>query len=191
MPPRRLADLHTHSSASDGSFAPAEVVRLADRSGLAAVALTDHDTTAGLDEAARAAAELPELVFVPGIEISAAFSPGTMHILGLGIDPAAPDLSRMLHTLQTARETRNPRILDKLTAMGMPLTMADVQAAADRLATPEAGGDVQATAADPHRILGRVHIALRCSPKATSATWTKRLRSSSVAAVPHTLTRSV
>ena len=83
-----------------------------------------------------------------------------MHILGLGIDPAAPDLSRMLHTLQTARETRNPRILDKLTAMGMPLTMADVQAAADRLATPEAGGDVQATAADPHRILGRVHIAL-------------------------------
>ena len=133
MSKRRFVDLHTHSTASDGSLPPAEVVRLADRAGLAAVALTDHDTVAGIDEARLAAKDLPELVFVPGIEISAAFAHGTLHILGLGIDPASSGLARTMATLQNSRATRNPRILQKLTDLGMPLSMEDVAAAAEEL----------------------------------------------------------
>ena len=64
---------------------PAEVVRLADAAGLAVVALTDHDTTAGLPEARREAAKFPHLSLVPGIEVSARFSPGILHVLGLGV----------------------------------------------------------------------------------------------------------
>ena len=137
MSKRSFVDLHTHSTASDGSLPPAEVVRLADQAHLAAVALTDHDTVAGIDEARLAAEDLPELLFVPGIEISAAFAQGTLHILGLGIDPASPCLAQMMATLQDARATRNPRILRKLADMGMPLSMTDVATAADEL---EKGG---------------------------------------------------
>jgi predicted metal-dependent phosphoesterase TrpH len=133
MSDRRFVDLHTHSTASDGSLPPAEVVRLADQARLAAVALTDHDTVAGIDEARRAAQDLPEIIFVPGIEISAAFTKGTLHILGLGIDPASPRLAQTMATLQNARATRNPRILQKLADMGMTLSMEDVVAAADEL----------------------------------------------------------
>jgi predicted metal-dependent phosphoesterase TrpH len=133
MSNRRFVDLHTHSTASDGSLPPAEVVRLADRANLAAVALTDHDTVAGIEEARRAARDLPEIVLVPGIEISAIFRKGTLHILGLGIDPASPRLAQMMATLQHARATRNPRILQKLADMGMALSMEDVVAAADEL----------------------------------------------------------
>ncbi len=133
--PRRFVDLHTHSTASDGSLPPAEVVRLADQAHLAAVALTDHDTVAGIDEARRASENLPELIFVPGIEISAAFAQGTLHILGLGIDPASSYLGRMMTTLQDSRATRNPRILQKLTDLGMPLSMEDVAAAAEKIGT--------------------------------------------------------
>lgn len=184
MSNRRFVDLHTHSTASDGSLPPAEVVRLADRAHLAAVALTDHDTVAGIDEARRAAESLPELVFVPGIEISAAFTKGTLHILGLGIDPASPPLAQTMATLQNARATRNPRILLKLADMGMPISMEDVAAAAEELeerglsrisdgeSSSDHGPDVSAGSAatdsvpansslsPSSRILGRVHIAM-------------------------------
>ena len=133
MSKRHFVDLHTHSTASDGSLPPAEVVRLADRAQLAAVALPDHDTVAGIEDARRAAQDLPEIVFVPGIEISAAFTKGTLHILGLGIDPASQRLGQTMATLQNARATRNPRILLKLADMGMPISMADVAAAAVEL----------------------------------------------------------
>ena len=157
MSKRRFVDLHTHSTASDGSCPPAEVVRLADQASLAAVALTDHDTVAGIEEARLAAQKLPELIFVPGIEISACFAQGTLHILGLGIDPASPHLANMMATLQDSRATRNPRILQKLTAMGMPLSMEDVAAAANELAHND---EVPSDADGSDRILGRVHIAM-------------------------------
>ena len=83
---RRFVDLHTHSDASDGDLSPQEVVRLADAAGMAVVALTDHDTIAGLPAAARAAESL-DVRFVNGVEISAKFTGGVLHILGLGINP--------------------------------------------------------------------------------------------------------
>ncbi|HUS90466.1 MAG TPA: PHP domain-containing protein [Phycisphaerae bacterium] len=145
--PRRFVDLHTHSTASDGADTPAEVVRLADRLRLAAVALTDHDTTAGLAEARAAARDLPALRFVAGVEVSAAFSPGTLHVLGLGIDESSAELQDMAARFRAARQERNPKIIARLQALGVPVDMDDVLAAAG------GGGD------RPGRIISRVHVA--------------------------------
>jgi predicted metal-dependent phosphoesterase TrpH len=121
-----LVDLHTHSSASDGSYPPAALVRLAQEQGLRALALTDHDTTEGLAEALRAGRELGVEV-IPGVEISAQFSDDTMHILGLFIDYQNGRLEERLAVLQRARKERNPQILEKLCRLGLPITMAQVE----------------------------------------------------------------
>src|SRR5690349_10447898 len=94
-----FVDLHCHSTASDGTFAPADVVRLAKESGLSGLALTDHDTIGGIAEAA-AEAKRVGVDFLPGIEISAEFPhPGTLHILGYGIDPDSAVLKDLTTTL--------------------------------------------------------------------------------------------
>ncbi len=144
---RRFVDLHTHSTASDGTRSPAEVVALADEAGLAALALTDHDTTSGLAEARAAAADRPGLRLVPGVEVSARYTGGTMHILGLGIDENAPALRRLLASFIGARDDRNPKILAKLQAIGIDVDMDDVLGAAESF--------------DPGRahVIGRMHIA--------------------------------
>ena len=127
---RRFVDLHTHSTASDGAVSPRELVRLAEAKRLAAIALTDHDTLAGLREAADEAKRHPDLRFVPGIEVSARFPSGTMHILGLGIDEAAAPLGKLIATLRAARDERNPKIIAALQSLGYPIDMDDVLAAA-------------------------------------------------------------
>ncbi len=123
---RNFVDLHTHSTASDGDCPPAELVRLAERKRLAAMALTDHDTTDGLAEAAEAAAPLA-LRFVPGLEISAEFPGGTMHVLALGVDPQSRGLRDTLDRLMAARNQRNPRIVARLRDMGVDISMPEVR----------------------------------------------------------------
>jgi 3',5'-nucleoside bisphosphate phosphatase len=120
-------DLHVHSAASDGSYAPAEVVRLAKEGGLKAFALTDHDTVEGLPEAV-AAGEKYGVEVIPGVEVSARFPGGTMHILGLAIDYTNGHLDERLAVLKHARTERNPQIVAKLNALGIPITMARVEA---------------------------------------------------------------
>jgi hypothetical protein len=144
---RRFVDLHTHSTASDGTLRAAEVVARADAANLAALALTDHDTTSGLAEARAASAARPGLRFVPGVEVSARYSPGTMHILGLGIDENSEALRNLLAGFIDARDQRNPRILARLHELGIDMGMEDVQAAAESF---EPGR--------PH-VIGRMHIA--------------------------------
>jgi len=122
---KKFIDLHTHSTASDGSYSPAEVVRLAKEGGLAAMALTDHDTVDGLPEAVAAGAELGVEV-IPGVEISAQFPGGTMHILGLFVEYHNGRLDERLAVLKQARIDRNPRIIAKLNALGIPITMEQV-----------------------------------------------------------------
>lgn len=124
MPERRI-DLHTHSLASDGTDAPAELARKAAAAGLAAFALTDHDTVAGLDEAG-AEAETLGLEFIPGIEIAVRSDFGELHLLGLWVNPAAPGFAATLAELRRARDKRNRAILDKLAHLGLPLSMAEV-----------------------------------------------------------------
>lgn len=142
---RRFIDLHTHSTASDGTLTPSELVARADDARLAAVALTDHDTVAGLGEARAAAEARGELRFIPGIELSARPPSGTLHILGLGIDETAASILAVAEYLREARRRRNPRIVDQLRRLGIPLTMEDVRVAAEG----DGSGEV----------LGRAHVA--------------------------------
>ena len=147
---RRFCDLHTHSLASDGTVSPAELIAMADRKRLAGVALTDHDTLAGLAEAARAAQQFPSLRFVPGIEVSASFPHGTLHILGLCFDPASPGLAHLAAELRGAREERNPKMIAKLQGLGVEVTLDELVAETARKAGP---------ASPSQRVVGRAHLA--------------------------------
>ncbi|MFP4167912.1 MAG: PHP domain-containing protein [Desulfonatronovibrionaceae bacterium] len=118
-------DLHTHSTASDGTYSPKELVELAIRKGLRALALTDHDTTAGLNTALNAARK-GGLEFVPGCELSVVY-PGTMHIVGLWIPPRAPILNKALNDLREKRHNRNQIIVDKLASLGIDITYDEVR----------------------------------------------------------------
>lgn len=147
-PMRRFVDLHTHSTASDGGLSPAELVRLAEAECLAAVALTDHDTVAGLAEAQRAAESL-EVRFVPGIEISAIFAAGALHIIGLRIDPNNGHLQETTRLLRQARDRRNPQMVAKLREFGMDVSMEELVALASH------GGRRAADSV----MVGRLHMA--------------------------------
>jgi hypothetical protein len=141
-------DFHTHSTASDGSCPPADLVKLADKARLAALALTDHDTVSGIAEARSEASNYPDLAFVAGIEVSASFPRGSMHILGLEIDEQSMAIRDLARQLRNARRQRNPQVLARLAELGMPLDMQDVQAVLpDR--TAQMGSEV----------ISRMHIA--------------------------------
>jgi hypothetical protein len=122
-----VIDLHTHTTASDGSYSPTELIHLAQQSGLEAIAVTDHDTLAGLDEAAQAAASV-DIELVPGVEFSCKIPVGTLHMLGYFIDQGNPDLDNLLTEMIASRAQRNPHIVVKLNQLGYELTMADVHA---------------------------------------------------------------
>jgi 3',5'-nucleoside bisphosphate phosphatase len=120
------ADLHTHSRASDGVDRPFAVVRVAAAAGLNVLALTDHDTTAGWDEAAEEAHALGMLL-VPGTEISCLYGDITVHLLSYLHDPEEPDLRGTLRATREDRNTRARRMVDLLAA-DTGLTWAEVEA---------------------------------------------------------------
>jgi len=128
-----MIDLHTHSTASDGSCTPERLIDLAVGLGLSALALTDHDTLDGLPRA-RARAEGSGLSLVPGVEIEIECDTGEFHLLGLGIAGDVGPLSEALSRVQEARRGRNERMAAKLQAAGFPITMREVAQAA--------GGDI-------------------------------------------------
>ncbi len=112
-------DLHLHSTASDGRLSPARLVEHAAALGVRLLALTDHDTTAGLEDA-RAEAARRGVAFVPGIELSADWRGRSVHVLGLLIDPSAPGLVRGVQSLATERERRAVEIARRLDRAGAP-----------------------------------------------------------------------
>ena len=112
-------DLHTHSNCSDGSLTPEELVRRASAAGLHVLALTDHDTIAGLDDARRAAAEAG-IRLVPGVEISASWRGQAIHVLGLWIDPAGHELRQRLDSQAERRRVRMRAICARLSRLGLP-----------------------------------------------------------------------
>jgi predicted metal-dependent phosphoesterase TrpH len=120
-----MIDLHTHSTASDGSCAPERVVALALEFGLTALALTDHDTLDGVSRA-RARAAGTELRFIPGVEIEIEAAAGEFHLLGIGLTGDAGPLEEALVRVQAARRQRNARMLEKMQAAGIPITMQEV-----------------------------------------------------------------
>ncbi|MEW5774673.1 MAG: PHP domain-containing protein [Thermodesulfobacteriota bacterium] len=125
----RRIDLHTHSTASDGCLTPTELVERAASLDLAALALTDHDTVAGLDEA-RAAAARTGVELIAGCELSVVWPVGFMHILGLFLPERPERLMAAMDHLMARRHDRNRRIVDKLNGLGLELTYAEVQAIA-------------------------------------------------------------
>jgi len=118
-------DLHLHTTASDGVMSPSEIVRYAKTKGLQAIAITDHDTIEGLEEGLSEGERIGFEV-IPGIEISAVHSPGSMHLLGFFLDIYHPLLNERLGYLQKARAERNPKIAEKLSRLGIDLTYEEV-----------------------------------------------------------------
>lgn len=125
-------DLHTHSTASDGTLSPAELVVAAAAAGLDVVAITDHDTTAGW--AAAAAALPPGLTLVPGAELSCrwygAEPPVPLHLLAYLFDPECPELAAEMARVRAARETRAERIVERLRSDGIDISWEEVYASA-------------------------------------------------------------
>jgi len=122
-------DLHTHSTCSDGLLSPAALVDLAARRGLAAIALTDHDTVAGLPEAIAHGRESGVEV-IPGIEIGAEALRLSLHILGYGFNQKHPGLLAFIARLQQAREARNRSMIEKLATLGIRMPYEQLTAMA-------------------------------------------------------------
>lgn len=121
-------DLHTHSTASDGQYAPGEVVRQGKEKGLEALALTDHDTVAGLDEAVRAGERLG-LRVLRGVELSAKEYPN-LHILGYGFADVPSRLTELCREMRERRDRRKHEIIDYLKSKGVDIPLAEVEALA-------------------------------------------------------------
>lgn len=121
-------DLHTHSTASDGQYAPGEVVRRGKGKGLEALALTDHDTVAGLDEAVRTGERLG-LRVLRGVELSAREYPN-LHILGYGFADGPSRLSELCREMRERRDRRKYEIIDYLKSKGVDIPLAEVEALA-------------------------------------------------------------
>ncbi len=124
-----MIDLHTHSRASDGSYTPADLVVHAASQGVTALALTDHDTLAGLSEA-EAAARTAGIRFIPGIELDIEWKPGECHLLGLGLRDNHPELLDLVERLRADREERNQGMIEKMRADGIAADIEDIRALA-------------------------------------------------------------
>jgi 3',5'-nucleoside bisphosphate phosphatase len=134
-------DLHTHSHRSDGTDSPGELIGRAAAGGIDVVALTDHDTAVGWQDARDAALELG-LGFVPGMEVSCSRDGASVHLLAYLLDPEFPPLAAELWRVLDGRASRLPRIIERLRAVGVDISEADVHAVA---------GSAQA--------MGRPHVA--------------------------------
>jgi len=134
-------DLHLHTTASDGRLSPEEVVQLAVERGLEVIAITDHDSVAGITAAVKAAESFPPLKVIPGVEINTDIPDGEVHILGYFIDYRSPELRLTLRHLRQDRRRRARRIRAKLAQLGIEVSWERVKELA-------AGGSI-----------GRPHIA--------------------------------
>ena len=125
-----MIDLHTHSTASDGSFSPSALIAEAVKRGLSAIALTDHDTTGGLNEAAKAAKE-SGMRFIPGVEIEIVWnSNGEFHLLGLGLGEIKDGFTKVMEELRQRREDRNLEIVDKMNKAGIEVSYSEIRQSA-------------------------------------------------------------
>ncbi|HEX4763209.1 MAG TPA: PHP domain-containing protein [Usitatibacter sp.] len=134
-------DLHNHSTSSDGLLSPTELIELASRTGVDAIALTDHDTTEGLAEAAEAARAMG-IGFVPGVEVSVSWGDTVLHVVGLRIDPTAAELRNGLDAIRSGRLGRAKRIGEALDKLGFAGTF-----------------DAALALAEDERLLSRTHFA--------------------------------
>ena len=123
-----MLDLHIHTTASDGTCTPEQVVRMAKKKGFSLIAITDHDTMDGVKEALAAGAR-ENISVIPGVEISAGVEL-EVHILGYGMSPDHPVMVERMEDMRAARVERMVRMIDNLQRMGVPITQQEVEALA-------------------------------------------------------------
>ncbi len=167
---RKLIDLHMHSTASDGTYKPSQLVELAKEKGLSAIALTDHDTAAGVEEFLKKAKKL-NMEAVAGIEISSLFEGyPEIHVLGYFIEPENKEVMEKLAFLQDARKVRNIKLISRLKELGFELTWEELE--------KEANG----------KLIGRPHIAALMVKKGfvkdTNEAFSKYIGNDGIAFVP-------
>ena len=119
-------DLHVHSCASDGTFRPAEIARMAGEKELKAIALTDHDTVAGVREFMTAGKDYPDTEFIPGVELSSIYGSKELHFVGLYVDIENQQFTDFLEKMREGRLRRNINIAKKLASLGYPVDTAEV-----------------------------------------------------------------
>ncbi|HLZ64115.1 MAG TPA: PHP domain-containing protein [Ktedonosporobacter sp.] len=124
--PEKRVDLHTHSTASDGLYSPSDLLQHARQVGLDVLALTDHDSTEGLDEAEGAAQAL-DIDFIPGIEINTDISGGEVHVLGYFLEYKRPAFQATLQILRDARVRRGQRMVELLNEQGVNISWRRVR----------------------------------------------------------------
>ena len=134
-------DLHVHSTASDGSLTPTEVVAAAHDAGLRYFALTDHDTVDGIEEALTAAKAYEDLDVIPGIELSCYQDNTELHVVGLFVDHKNETFVKGIKQLEIDRKTRNQQIIQKFVDAGIPMTLEELQEG------------------NPKRVITRAHFA--------------------------------
>ena len=122
-------DLHLHTTHSDGSLSPAEVLALAQKAGVTALAITDHDIITGIPEALATGQQLG-IEVIPGIEISSRYGETELHVLGYFLDWQDAQLEQRLATLRDGRHRRNPQIVERLQALGIEIRYDEVRALA-------------------------------------------------------------
>ena len=120
-----MIDLHTHSTASDGTYTPEQLIAYAHAKNLKAIALTDHDTIDGIIEAQEMAKKL-DIEFIPGIELSIQWPTGEFHLLGLGLQTASDELKAAIEFLRQERDNRNKKMAEKLQEQGINITYDEV-----------------------------------------------------------------
>lgn len=150
-----IIDLHTHSTCSDGTCSPAELVKLAKTMGLSALALTDHDTIDGLAEF-QAAGDFLGIETISGIEFAALwenYHRPEIHIVGLGFAPDHPALGEQMGEIRRSRQLRNEKMCEKLTAIGLPVALEEVSA--------NAGGEIITRAHFANVLLQKGYIQKR------------------------------
>ena len=135
-----MIDLHVHTTASDGQYTPAQIIEKAAEKNITTIAITDHDTVAGLEEGA-AAAKKHGITFVPGVELNISYPTGEFHLLGLGFKQISPSLNEILDNLVKNRELRNVQIIEKMREAGVDITLDEM------------------IADFPDTVLGRPHFA--------------------------------
>ena len=148
-----IIDLHVHSTASDGTYTPAEVAKLAKTIGLSAIALTDHDTIDGLEEFQKAGTSLG-IETIAGIEFAALWEKHhrpEIHIVGLGFNPNHPVLLERMKEIKESRDIRNRKMCEKLSSIGLHLTLDEVAA--------NAGGEIITRAHFANVLLQKGYIA--------------------------------
>lgn len=119
-----MVDLHVHTTASDGQYTPAQIIEKAVSKNLKAIAITDHDTVSGIEEA-KAAVKDKNIILVPGIELNINGSPGEFHLLGLGLKHISPSMNTVLENVIKNRNTRNENIIQKIKDDGIDINIEE------------------------------------------------------------------